>query len=134
MAGHDVVIHTACVVLWPAKMSASVRDDINLNGVRNVAEAALTNKVPRFIQTSSMAAYDPHLARGKTAVSEDFPLGKYDRYFYYWSAKSAAEQTLNAVLKSSVTELTILRPIYIIGPRNLATLDGLRKNAVNFPG
>jgi nucleoside-diphosphate-sugar epimerase len=26
MVGHDVVVHTACVVLWPASMSVKERD------------------------------------------------------------------------------------------------------------
>jgi len=134
IAGHDVVIHTACVVLWSAKMPAQERDDINLNGVRNVARAALANKVRRFIHASSMAVYDPHLARGKTGVTEDFPLGKEDRFFYYWSAKAAAERILNEAFGAFLTRLTSLRPIYIIGPCNKATVAGLRKNAVNFPG
>ena len=45
MAGHDVVVHTACIVLWPARMTAQERDDINLNGVRNVANAALAGGI-----------------------------------------------------------------------------------------
>src|SRR6266567_2044271 len=55
MAGHDVVVHTACVVLWPARMPVKERDDINHNGVRNVAEAARKNRVARFLHASSMA-------------------------------------------------------------------------------
>ncbi len=72
MAGHDVVVHTACIVLWPAKMSVEERDDINFNGVRNVARAAMANKITRFIHTSSMAAYDPDLARGKIGGDRRF--------------------------------------------------------------
>src|SRR5918911_1389437 len=45
MAGHDIVVHTAFVVLWLAKMPKAVRDDINLNSTRNVAQAALANNV-----------------------------------------------------------------------------------------
>ena len=65
MAGHDVVIHTACIVLWPHSMSVAERDDINLNGVRNVAKAAVANGVKRFIHTSSIAAYDPIQIKGQ---------------------------------------------------------------------
>jgi UDP-glucose 4-epimerase len=134
MAGHDVVVHTACVVLWPAKMPVSERDDINFNGIRNVAQAALTNRVSRFIHTSSMAAYDPQLVRGKSDVSEDFPIGKGDSPFYYWNAKAAAERTLVEMFAGSSAVLTFFRPIYIIGPRNRANAESYRKNAVKFPG
>ena len=79
MAGHEVVIHTAFIVLWFAKMLAAVRDDINFNGTRNVAQAALTNKVRSFIHASSVAAYDPDLTRGKTDVTEDCPIRSEER-------------------------------------------------------
>jgi UDP-glucose 4-epimerase len=133
MAGHDVVVHTACIVLWPAKIPAQERDDINLNGVRNVARAALANQVTRFIHASSMAAYDPLLAHGQTDVKEDFPLGKGDSPFYYWNAKAEAERILTGILGRS-TMLTFLRPIYIIGPRNQPVVKSYRENAVNFLG
>ena len=92
MAGHDVIVHTACIVLWPAKMPEKERDDINFNGTRSVAQAALANKVRRFVHASSMAVYDPILARGKTDVTEDFPLGAGDSPYYYWNAKSRSRK------------------------------------------
>jgi UDP-glucose 4-epimerase len=134
MAGHDVVVHTAGVVLWPASMPARVRDDINLNGLINVARAAVKQRVRRFIHASSMAVYDPDLARGRSGVAEDFPRGGKDPFLYYWSSKAAAEERLTAALAGSDTVLTLLRPIYIVGPRNRATIEGMRANAVNFPG
>ena len=134
MAGHDVVVHTACIVLWPYKMSAQERDDINLNGVRNVAKAALANRVRRFVHTSSLAAYDPILGRGKTDVTEDFPIGKGDSPYYYWNGKAAAERALTEILGSAGVVLTFLRPIYIIGPRNQAVVNSYRENAVKFLG
>jgi nucleoside-diphosphate-sugar epimerase len=134
MAGHDVVIHTAGVVLWPAKMPARERDDTNLNGVRNVAKAALANQVHRFIHTSSMAAYDPGLARGRTGVDEDFPIGNGDSPFYYWNNKALGEKTLTGLFAASGTLLTLLRPIYIMGPRNRAVTRSYRRNAVNLRG
>ena len=134
IAGHDVVVHTACVVLWSARMTARERDDINLNGVRNVAQAALTHKARRFIHASSMAAYDPLLARGQTDVAEDFPLGKSDSPFYYWNAKASAERSLTELFTDASTVLSMFRPIYIIGPRNRSTVKRYRENAVRFPG
>src|ERR1019366_379522 len=52
-----------------ATMSAQERDDINLNGTRNVAQAALANKIRRFIHASSMAVYDPIQCRGKSDIA-----------------------------------------------------------------
>jgi nucleoside-diphosphate-sugar epimerase len=134
MAGHDVVVHTACIVLWPAKMPVAERDDINLNGVRYVAEAALANKVRRFVHASSMAVYDPMLVVGKSDVAEDFPMGDGDSPYYYWNGKAMSERTLTAMLGSSDITLTCLRPIYIIGPGNRPAVQAYRQNAVRFLG
>jgi len=134
MAGHDVVIHTAAVVLWSARMPAAERDDINLNGTRNVAQAALSRGVRRFVHASSMAVYDPRLVRGRSDVTEEFPLGQDDSYYYYWSTKAAAERTVAEVLAKSGMLLTLLRPIYIIGPRAQATVEAFRRNSVNLLG
>jgi nucleoside-diphosphate-sugar epimerase len=80
MAGHHEAVHTAFIVKWMAQMPAKVRDDINLNGARNVAQAAVVNKVRRFILASSMAAYEPRLVRGEVGVTEDFPIGTGDSF------------------------------------------------------
>ena len=133
MAGHDAVIHTAFVVLWPAGMSAEERDDVNLNGTRNVARAALANRIPRFLHASSMAVYDPVQALGKSDITEDFPLGRGDGPYYYWNAKAVVEPILTEIL-GTATLLTFFRPIYIIGPRNQPVVESYRKNAVRFPG
>ena len=133
MAGHDVVIHTAGIVLWSAKMSPQERDDINLNGTRNVAEAARANQIGRFIHASSMAVYDPLLAQGKTQVTEDFTLGGGHSPFYYWNAKAESERILVKTLDPAAV-LTLFRPIYIVGPRHQAGVASYRKNAVRIPG
>jgi len=72
MAGHEVVVHMAFVVLWLAKMPVAERDDINLNGVRNVARAAAACQVRRFVDASSVAAYDTHLMPGKPILPKIF--------------------------------------------------------------
>lgn len=134
MAGHDVVVHTAFVVLWPAKMSATERDDINVNGTRNVAEAAVAKRVKRFVYSSSDAAYDQFLLRGQTNVTEDFPLGKGDFSSYYCNAKAAIERMLTATVVPAGITLTMFRPGYIIGPCNTATIRSLRENGVTLLG
>jgi nucleoside-diphosphate-sugar epimerase len=134
MAGHDVVVHTAFVVLWPAKMSATERDDINVNGTRNVATAAVANRVKRLVYSSSDAAYDQFLLRGQTNVTEDFALGKGNFSSYYCNAKANIERMLTATVVPAGITLTMFRPGYIIGPRNIATIQSLRENAVTLLG
>ena len=134
MAGHEVVVHTAFVVLWLAKMPKAELDDININGVRNVARAAVANQVRRFIHASSIAAYDPDLANGKSDLTEDLPIGKGDSFFYYANGKAAAERTITEVLGASAICRTFFRPPYIIGPRNRETVKGFQMNAIGFKG
>lgn len=134
MVGHDVVVHTACIVLWPARMSAAERDSVNLEGTRNVAEAALRLRVPRFIHASSMAVYDPVQARGQSQITEEFPLGDGRSRFYYWNAKAEQERILTRTLGQVGVGLTLLRPIYIMGPNNRAAADNYRTDAVNLLG
>lgn len=133
VAGHDVLIHAAGIVLWPVAMPERLRDEINLDGARNVGRAAVANNIRRVVHASSMAAYDPVLARGQTDISEDFPLGDGSSRFYYWNSKAGAEKALQEALAGSSVVLTHLRPIYIVGPRGLPLLKRYRENAVNFP-
>ena len=134
MAGHDVVVHTAFIVLWPAGMPAAERDDINLNGVRNIARAAAANHVRCFLQASSVAAYDPLLATGQTGLAEDTPICEGGSSFYYSNGKALAERSLTEILGPTGTRLTFLRISNIIGPYNRVTLQAYRAAAANFRG
>ncbi len=129
MAGHDVVVHTACVVFWRASMPAAVRDDINLNGTRNVARAAAANQVRRFVHASSIAAYDPDLIRGKIGITEDFPLCKSDSRYFYNNNKAAAERILVEVLGAAGIPLTLFRLTNITGPCDVKVVESWRANA-----
>jgi nucleoside-diphosphate-sugar epimerase len=134
VAGHDVMVHCAFVVLWSAAMPAAVRDAINVDGSLAVARAARAAGVKQFLHASSMGVYDPVKARGQSGLTEDFPLGGENPDFYYWSNKAKAERLIEDTLAGSAVRLTSLRSIYIIGPRNRATVPGLRANAVNLWG
>jgi nucleoside-diphosphate-sugar epimerase len=134
VAGHDVVVHTAFIVLWPVSMDPRERDDINLNGVRNVARAAVAAKVRKFLHTSSNFAYDPILVKGKSGITEDFPLCDGKSAIYYWNGKSDSERALHEILDPAEIPLTMLRAPYIVGPRNAVTVKTFRKNACRLPG
>jgi len=134
MAGCNVVVHTAFIVLWPARIPEAERNDINLNGARNVAKAALACGAKKFLHISSQAAYDARRIHGQMNVKEDFPLGRGDSGFYYWDGKALIEKALGEILGQSGVTLSIFRPSYVIGPRNLSTIEGWRRNAARFPG
>ena len=134
ISGHDTVIHCASIVQWLAKTPAAVRDDINFNGARNVAQAAVKNRVRSFLHASSVAAYDPIQVDGSVNIGEDFPIGKGDSPLYYCNSKAIAERILTEMLGSSGIVLTLFRMTYIIGPCNRATLPSFRENAFLAPG
>ena len=134
MAGHEVVVHTAFIVSWSASMPEAVRDDINLNGTRNVARAAAANGVRRFVHASSNSAYEPYAIRGRGGITEDFPRGRGVSEFYYANGKAVSERIVQEVLRELGTTLTRLRPTFIIGPRNKVTIENYRRNAARFRG
>ncbi len=134
MAGHDFVIHSAFLVHWPAKMPAAVRDDINFNGTRNVALAAIQNHVLALLYASSAAAYDPVQVQGCENVNEDCPIGSGNSGMYYWDSKAITEGILNDALQSSRVSKTFFRITYVTGPCDNATVSGFRQNAAVFPG
>ena len=134
MAGHDVVIHTAFIVLWWARMPAATRDDICLNGTCNVADAAIANRVRRFLYASSVAAYDPLLVTGKEAIDEECPVGTGVSPQYYFNCKAVADTRLVEALSSSGIILTRLRPTFITGPHDRTSVKSFRENRVQIPG
>jgi nucleoside-diphosphate-sugar epimerase len=76
MTGHDFVIHSASSSGGSQNVCDGC-DDINFNGTRNVALAAIQNRVQGFIYASSIAAYDPIQTLGeKRTYMSNIPLEK----------------------------------------------------------
>jgi nucleoside-diphosphate-sugar epimerase len=115
-------------------MPVSVRDDINLNGIRNLALAAVKNKVRCFIYASSVCAYEPEFVRGKDCVKEEYPIGKGASPIYYCNSKAIAEKILREFIGSSGVKLTIFRPCIIVGPHDHVIVRNFRENAAKFLG
>jgi UDP-glucose 4-epimerase len=113
MAAHAVetVVHTAGLIGGRVQQSLSLAFDINLNGSRNVAEAARLTGVRRFVQISTFGVYDPRRAATKP-VDEDFPRGGRRGYGNF---KGAVEQILDAYAEAYGFELIMLRPANVFG-------------------
>jgi dihydroflavonol-4-reductase len=89
---------------------------VNFHGTKNVLEATLQRnyQLKRFVYVSSQAAAGPSLdGRPITEEITCQPITSYGK------SKWAAEEYLQAY--SSKVPLTILRPSFIYGPRNLET-------------
>jgi nucleoside-diphosphate-sugar epimerase len=107
--GTDIVVHTAAALPLYSKEDIFSTD---INGTQNVAEAAFTHNVERFIHISSTAVYgipDHH------PLYEDDPL---DGVGPYGKAKIKAEEICLEYRKKGMC-IPIIRPKSFIGPERL---------------
>jgi uncharacterized protein YbjT (DUF2867 family) len=98
-AGADAVIHIAGLISG----SRAAFDQVNVQGTRNMIEAARTAAVRRFIHVSSLAAREPQL-----------------------SAYGASKAESEAIVRNSGLDWTIVRPPAVFGPGDRETLELFR--------
>jgi UDP-glucose 4-epimerase len=108
--GADVVVHLAFIIVAGSHES----EHINLEGSRNVFEAAVAAGVRRLVYASSVAAYGfPALDR--PIVEDDPPAG--NAKMAYSHHKAQVEALLGDVLDDSDIDAYIFRPCIVAGPR-----------------
>jgi UDP-glucose 4-epimerase len=108
--GADVVVHLAFVIVAGSRES----EHINLEGSRNVFEAAVDARVTRLVYASSVAAYGfPALDR---PITEDDPPAGNDN-MPYSHHKAQVEALLSEVLDDSEVDAYIFRPCIVAGPQ-----------------
>jgi len=111
LAGAESVFHLASVISLSGDRSGSV-PEINIDGARNVAAAALKNGVKKFIHCSSIHVFDLK-EHGKTInentirVTTDSPV--YDR------TKYAGETAVRDLIKMDLPAV-VIHPTGVIGP------------------
>jgi len=107
--GADIVVHTAAALPLYKKRDIISTD---IDGTRNVLEAAHRRKVQRFIHISSTAVY---------GVPDHHPLYENDKLVgvgAYGAAKIAAEQACLEYRAKGMC-VTIIRPKSFVGPERL---------------
>lgn len=105
----DAVFHVAGdVSLW--SRGNAQQDRVNIDGTRNVAEAALAKQARRFIHTSSIAAYG--LFDG--CIDETAPQLGAKSWINYQRSKYAAEEVVRAALSRGL-DVVIMNPTGIMG-------------------
>jgi nucleoside-diphosphate-sugar epimerase len=110
VAGVDVVVHLAFMKVGsPADTRA-----VNLDGSRNVFEAAVAAGVTRLVHASSVAAYGFH-AGNPSPLTEDVPARGSEEH-YYSIQKAEQEQLLDQLLADSSTTAYVMRPCTVAGP------------------
>jgi nucleoside-diphosphate-sugar epimerase len=114
--GADVVVHLAFVIVAGSRES----EHINLEGSRNVFEAAVATGAKRLVYASSVAAYGfPALDR--PIVEGDPPAGNGN--MPYSHHKAQVEALLSDVLDDSDVDAYIFRPCIVAGPQAPILVD-----------
>lgn len=128
--GADVVVHLAFVIMDNAKESG----EVNLQGSRNVFEAAVEAGVPRIVYTSSVAAYGFHRDNPQP-LTEDVP-ARGSQQHYYSSQKAEVESLLEHTIAGTDTRAWILRPCIVAGPAAPLLVETLPYTALSnrLPG
>jgi UDP-glucose 4-epimerase len=109
--GADVVVHLAFIVLGASDRTR----DVNLEGSRNVFQAAVDAGTERLVYTSSVAAYGFH-DDNPVPLTEDVPTRGTDQHPY-----SAQKAELEGVLRDVTsgadgTDVYVFRPCIVAGP------------------
>src|SRR4051812_22478305 len=108
--GADVVVHLAFIIVAGSRES----EHVNLEGSRNVFEAAAAAGARRLVYASSVAAYGfPDLDR---PIVEDDPAAG-NAAMPYSHHKAQVEALLSDVLDDSDIDAYIFRPCIVAGPR-----------------
>lgn len=126
MKSCDIVVHTAAALPLYKKKDIYSTD---INGTKNVLEAALQNDIKRMIMISSTAVY---------GIPDHHPLYEDDELIGvgpYGKSKIAAEEMCVAYREKGLI-VPIIRPKSFIGPERLgvfALLYDWAKDGKNFP-
>ena len=109
--GADVAVHLAFAIFGGREETRRV----NLEGSRNVFEAAVEAGVRRLVYASSVAAYGFH-PENPQPLTEAVP-ARGSESFYYSAQKAELESTLEGLLAGSGVEAYVFRPCIVAGPR-----------------
>jgi UDP-glucose 4-epimerase len=107
--GADVVVHLAFLIFGNQEETRAV----NLEGSRNVFEAAVTAGARRLVYTSSVAAYGFDEDHPDILTEEVKARGTED--FYYSAQKAELEDLLWRVIEGSGTQAYVFRPCIVAG-------------------
>jgi nucleoside-diphosphate-sugar epimerase len=107
--GADVLVHLAFIILGGHEETHR----INLEGTRNVFEAATSAGLRRFVYTSSVAAYGFHEQNPQPLTEEVAPKGTDD--FYYSAQKAELERELWRMVGDSELDTYVFRPCIVAG-------------------
>lgn len=115
LAGAEVVFHLAAVISVAGSLGGLV-EEVNVTGVRTVAQAALRGGVRRFVHCSSVHAFDLFAMRGRT-IDETAPRSCGHGVPAYDRSKAAGEVQLRHAVAAGL-DAVVVNPTGVIGPRD----------------
>lgn len=119
VADADVVVHLAFIVVKATAGSY----DINIEGSRNVFEAAVAARAPRLVYTSSVAAYGYDRDRPGPLTEDSSTEGTESHAYSH--QKAEVERVLDEAIADSEIDAYVFRPCVVAGPEAPALLDQL---------
>lgn len=134
--GVDVVYHAAARVGDWGPWEDFVH--ISVDGTQHLLEGAAAAGVGRFLHISSISVYG-HVDGDGKVFDESAPLGvNLHKWSYYTRAKIEAEKRVWAMHSSGRMPVTVIRPSWLYGPRDRATLprliDSIRRGKLKIIG
>lgn len=112
--GADAVFHLAAIISILGDPDGMVQQ-VNVQGPRNSAQAALDAGVDRFVHCSSVHAFDLHMCG--PSLDETGPRTTGDHAPAYDRSKFAGEQQVQAVIAQGL-DAVIVNPTGVFGPRD----------------
>lgn len=114
MKGIDVIFHAAGIVdHW--RQGVEWMYQVNVEGTRNVMQAALESKVDRVVHVSSTAAMGIH---PNVVVDETYQFNVPAQRFAYGHSKFQAEEIVLAMIRKGLPAV-IVNPTTVVGPRDI---------------
>lgn len=120
MQGCDAVFHAAGVVAdyWGQNVELTYR--VNVDGTRNIVDAALATGVPRLVHTSSQVALG--FGEGQTPVDESHAFNVAPQTYPYGHSKHLAEEVVLQAVRRGL-HAVIVNPSVVMGPRDITFLN-----------
>ncbi|NIR51208.1 NAD-dependent epimerase/dehydratase family protein, partial [candidate division KSB1 bacterium] len=112
MSGADYVVHAAATL----RGSWDDFSSINVEGTRRMLEAAVKNKVERFVYISSAGVYAHANLRNDAIYTEDMPYEEDAHASFYTKSKIEAEKLVYQYFEEHSLPIVIFRPGAIYGP------------------
>ncbi|HUD44684.1 MAG TPA: NAD(P)-dependent oxidoreductase [Patescibacteria group bacterium] len=114
LKGQDYVVHAAAAL--PIQFDKETIFRINIDGTKNVLDAALKNKIKRLVYISSTAVYGVPKHLPETEESPLDPIG------YYGISKITGEKLCQEFMKKGL-EINIIRPKTFLGIERLGVFS-----------